>query len=33
VIQATGDMNGDGVMSKYVASSVNAEIYRENDGE
>ena len=33
VIQVAGDMDANGVMSMYVASSVNGEIYRENDGE
>ncbi len=33
VIQAGGDMDANGVMSKYVASSINGELYRENDGE
>jgi prepilin-type N-terminal cleavage/methylation domain-containing protein len=33
VIQAMGDTNENGVMSYYVASSVNGELYRENEGE
>lgn len=33
VIQAMGDTDADGEKSYYVASSVNGEVYRENEGE
>ncbi len=33
VIQAIADANGDQVYSKFLASSVRADVYHENDGE
>jgi type IV pilus assembly protein PilA len=33
LIQAKGDTNGDGVPAYYVASSLNGEVYSENEGE
>jgi prepilin-type N-terminal cleavage/methylation domain-containing protein len=33
VIQAIADMDGDGVYSKFVASSIRGDVYHENDGE
>ena len=33
VIQSMGDTNENGVMSFYIASSLNGELYRENEGE
>ena len=33
IIQAKGDTDADNTFSYYVASSLNGEIYRENDGE
>ena len=33
VVQATGDTDEDGNKSYYVGSSVNGEVYRENEGE
>jgi len=32
-IQATGDVNGNGIFAKYAASSLNNEIVIENEGE
>jgi len=33
VLQAIADMDGDGVYSKLVASSIRGDVYHENDGE
>ena len=33
VIQAIADADGDGVYAKFVASSLRADVFRENDGE
>ncbi len=33
IIQAAGDVDGDGVQSLYVAASFRGEIYREREGE
>jgi prepilin-type N-terminal cleavage/methylation domain-containing protein len=33
VIQAVGDIDDDGVKSFYMASSIKAEVFRQNDGE
>ncbi len=33
VIQALGDADGDGITAFYLASSVNGEVFRQNEGE
>jgi prepilin-type N-terminal cleavage/methylation domain-containing protein len=33
LIQARGDVNGDGVFSEYVASEADSELYVENEGQ
>ncbi len=33
VIQAIGDADGDGLTAFYLASSINGEVYRHNEGE
>ncbi len=33
VIQASGDVNGNGISAKYVASNLNSELLIENEGE
>ena len=32
-IQASGDVNGNGIFARYAASSMNAELLIENEGE
>jgi prepilin-type N-terminal cleavage/methylation domain-containing protein len=33
LIQASGDVNGNGIFSRYVGTSISGEIYLENEGE